>query len=126
MFTSFPTQDHYVVYMYSGIIFQILPPCSRSMMSYHVTCHVTVVSCASSSSKRKIKEKKNKIVSIQISHNSIPLLRFHFQRNFFFVPPDPLTHLLIPFVLLQTFFQLFYIFLLFFFPLILLPIPIPL
>jgi len=44
------------------------------MTSHHMTCHVTVVSCASSSSKRKIKEKikenqykikekKNKIVS---------------------------------------------------------------
>jgi len=53
------------------------------MMSHYVTCHVTVVSCASSSSKRKIKEKrkenqykirkikekKNKIVSVQVSHN---------------------------------------------------------
>ena len=28
-------------------------------------------------------------------HNSTPLLRFHFQRNFFFVSPDPLTPLLI-------------------------------
>jgi len=48
------------------------------MMSHHVTCHVTAVSHASSSSKRKIKEKrkenqykirkikekKNKIVSV--------------------------------------------------------------
>jgi len=54
------------------------------MMSHHVTCHVTVVSCASSLSKRKIKEKekenqykirkrkekKNKIVSVQASHNT--------------------------------------------------------
>jgi len=53
------------------------------MTSHHVTCHVTAVSHASSSSKRKIKEtrkenqykirkikeKKNKIVSIQVSHN---------------------------------------------------------
>ena len=38
--------------------FQILPPHSRPMTSHHVTCHMTVVSCASSSSKRKIKEKK--------------------------------------------------------------------
>jgi len=29
------------------------------MTSHHVTCHVTVVSCASSLSKRKIKEKEN-------------------------------------------------------------------
>jgi len=55
------------------------------MMSHHVTCHVTVVSHASSLSKRKIqekrkenqykirkiKEKKNKIVSIQVSHNIV-------------------------------------------------------
>ena len=34
------------------------PPCSRLMTSHHVTCHVTVVSHASSSSKRKIKEKE--------------------------------------------------------------------
>jgi len=54
------------------------------MMSHHVTCHVTVVSCASSLPKRKrkekrkenqykirkIKEKKNKIVSVQASHNN--------------------------------------------------------
>jgi len=40
------------------------------MTSHHVTCHVTVVSHASSSSKRKIKEKKNKIVSIQVFHNN--------------------------------------------------------
>jgi len=53
------------------------------MTSPHVTCHVTVVSHASSSSKRKIKEKrkenqykirkikekKNKIVSVQASYN---------------------------------------------------------
>ena len=65
------------------VIFQILSPCSRPMMSHHVTCHVTVVSCASLLSKRKIKEKrkenqykirkrkekKNKIVSVQASHN---------------------------------------------------------
>jgi len=40
------------------------------MTSHHVTCHVTAVSHASSSSKRKIKEKKNKIVSIQVFHNN--------------------------------------------------------
>ena len=43
--------------------FLTLPPCSRLMMSHHVTCHVTVVSYASSSSKRKI-------VSVQASYNS--------------------------------------------------------
>jgi len=46
-------------------------------MSHHVTCHVTVVSCASSLSKRKIKEKKNKIVSVQVSHNIILFLEFN-------------------------------------------------
>ena len=69
--------------MCPNVIFQILPPCSRPMMSHHVICHVTVMSRASSLSKikikekrkenqykiRKIKEKKNKIVSIQASHN---------------------------------------------------------
>jgi len=69
--------------MCPDIIFQILLPYSRPMTSHHVTCHVTAVSCASSSSKnkiketrkenqykiRKIKEKKNKIVSVQVSHN---------------------------------------------------------
>ena len=53
-------------------------------MSHHVTCHVTAVSCASSLSKRKIKEKKkenqykikkikekkNKIVGVQASYNT--------------------------------------------------------
>jgi len=45
--------------MCPDIIFQMLPPCPRYMMSHHVTCHVTAVSCASSLSKRKIKEKEN-------------------------------------------------------------------
>jgi len=54
------------------------------MTSHHVTCHVTAVLRASSLSKRKIKEKrkenqykirkikekKNKIVSVQASHNN--------------------------------------------------------
>jgi len=51
------------------------------MTSHHVTCHVTAVSRASLSSKRKVKEKENqykirkikekkkKIVSVQVSHN---------------------------------------------------------
>jgi len=51
-------------------------------MLHHITCHVTAVSYASSLSKRKekekenqykirkIKEKKNKIVSVQASHNN--------------------------------------------------------
>jgi len=55
------------------------------MTSHHVTCHVTVISHASSLSKRKRKEKrkenqykikkrkekKNKIVSVQVSHNTL-------------------------------------------------------
>jgi len=55
------------------------------MMSHHVTCHVTAVLRVSSLSKRKIKEKrkenqykirkikekKNKIVSVQVSHNTL-------------------------------------------------------
>ena len=53
-----PTQGYHVVYMYSNIIFQILPPCSRPMMLHHVTCHVTAISYASSLSKIKIKEKE--------------------------------------------------------------------
>ena len=73
-------QGRYVVYMCPDIIFQILPPPSRPMTSHHVTCHMTAVSYASSSSKRKekenqykirkIKEKKNKIVNIQASYNN--------------------------------------------------------
>jgi len=53
------------------------------MTSHHVKCHVTTVLCTSSLSKskiketrkenqykiRKIKEKKNKIVSVQVFHN---------------------------------------------------------
>ena len=83
MSASFLTQGHHVVYMCPDVIFQILPPCSRPMTSHHVTCHVTAVSHTSSSSKRKIKEKrkekkykirkikekKNKIVSVQASYN---------------------------------------------------------
>ena len=64
MFTSFPTQGHHVVYMCPDVIFQILLLCSRPMTSHHVTCHVTAMSCASSSSikrKRNSKEKKYKI-----------------------------------------------------------------
>ena len=49
-----------IVYMCPDVIFQILLSCSRPMILHHVTCHVTVVSRASSLSKRKIKEKKNK------------------------------------------------------------------
>ena len=66
MSASFLTQGHYVIYMCPDVIFQILLPYSRPVMSYHVTCHVTVMSHASSSSlkrkrKRNLKEKKYKI-----------------------------------------------------------------
>jgi len=59
MSTSFPIQGHHVVYICPDIIFQTLPPCPRLMTSHHVTCHITVVSCASSSSKREREEKEN-------------------------------------------------------------------
>ena len=58
MSVSFSTQGYYVVYMYPDVIFQILSPCSKPMMSHHVICHVTVVSRASSLSKRKKKRKE--------------------------------------------------------------------
>ena len=68
-----------MLYIYAlSLSFQILPPCSRPMMSHHVTCHVNAVSHASLLSKikenqyksEKIKEKKNKIVSVQASYNN--------------------------------------------------------
>ena len=59
MSTSFPTQGYHVVYMCPDIIFQIFPLCSRLMISHHVTCHVTAMSRASSSSLER-KEKKFK------------------------------------------------------------------
>ena len=59
MSTSFPTQGHHIVFMCPDVIIQTLPLCSRLMTSHHVTCHVTAVSCASSSFKRKRKEKEN-------------------------------------------------------------------
>ena len=57
MSASCLTQDYHVTFMYLDIIFQILLPCSRPIMSHHVTCHVTAMSCASSFSKRKTKNK---------------------------------------------------------------------
>jgi len=53
--------------IYPDVIFQILLPCSRPMTSYHVTCHVTSISYAFSSSKEKrnSKEKKYKIRKIK-------------------------------------------------------------
>ena len=61
--TSHLTQGHHVYTIYPDVIFQILLPYSRPMTSYHVTCHVTSISCVSSSSKEKrnSKEKKYKI-----------------------------------------------------------------
>ena len=62
MSTLFLTQGHYIVYMCSDVIFQILLLYSRPMTSHHVTCHVTVMSHASSSSlKRNIKLKEKQI-----------------------------------------------------------------
>ena len=46
MSSLFLTQDYYMVYICSDIIFQILLLFSRPMMSHHVTCHVTKVSHA--------------------------------------------------------------------------------
>ena len=86
------------------LIFQSRPPCSRPMLLYHVTCHVTVVSHASSSFKIKIKEKKKKIVSVQAFHNSTFFLGFRFQKNFFLIPPNSLTYLLILLIPFQTLF----------------------
>jgi len=52
--------------MCPDIIFQILLSCSGPMISHHVTCHVTAVSCASLLSKRKIKEKEKENQSEKI------------------------------------------------------------
>ena len=60
------TQGHYVYTICPDIIFQILLSCSRSMMSHHVTCHVTAMSHASSLS---IKKKKKKEKEIQKKRN---------------------------------------------------------
>ena len=83
MFASRLTQGHHMYTIYPDIIFQILLPCSRPMMSHHVTCHVTAMSHASSLSikkkkkiekeiqkkrnikSRKIDKRKNKNVSVQ-------------------------------------------------------------
>ena len=60
MSASFLTQGHHVVYMCPDVIFQILPPCSRPMTSHHVTCHVTVMSCASSSLLKRKRKRNSK------------------------------------------------------------------
>ena len=78
------TQGHYVYSIYPDIIFQTLPSCSRLVMSHHVTCHVTSLSCASSlffKKKKKQKKKKSKIekekkrkvklLMSKVSHNNI-------------------------------------------------------
>ena len=78
MSTSFPTQGHHVVYMCPDVIFQILLLCSRPMTSYHGTCHVTVMSCASSLSlkrkrnikSRKIDKRKRKMLVSKAFHNT--------------------------------------------------------
>ena len=73
MSTSFLTQGHYVVYICPDIIFQILLLCSRPMTSHHMTCHVTVVSCAffivQKKKKRKEKENSYKIRKIKENKN---------------------------------------------------------
>ena len=101
------------------------------MTSHHVTRHVTVMSLKEKEKeiqkKRNIKSRKidkRKMLVSKAFHNSTSLIRFRFQRNFFFVPPDPLTLLLIFLIPFQTFFQFLHIFLLPFFPIVLLPIPI--
>jgi len=71
---------------------------------------VTAVSCASSLSKKqskkrnkinikseKLNKRKEKLLVSKAFYNSTPLLRFHFQRSFFFVLPDGPT-LLIPLI----------------------------
>ena len=77
MSTLFPTQGHHVVYMCPDVIFQILLLCSRPMTSHHVICHVTAMSCASSSSlKEKEKEiqKKRNIKSRKIDKGKRKIL----------------------------------------------------
>jgi len=87
--TLYFTQGYHVVYICPDIIFWILPPCSRPMMSHHVTA----MSCASSLSKkekekeiqkkrniksRKIDKRKRKILVSKAFHNirefHIPLM----------------------------------------------------
>jgi len=120
--------------MCPDIIFQILSPYSRFDMScdYCVTCLFIVnkkkkeIQKKRNIKSRKIDKRKRKMLVFKVFYNSTPLLRFHFQRNFFFVLPEYLAHLLIPLILFQTFFQLLYIFFFPLLPIILLPIPIPL
>ena len=53
-------QGHHIVFMCPDVIFQTLPLCSRPMMLPHVTCHVTMVSYASSLSKKEKKRKEKR------------------------------------------------------------------
>ena len=82
MSASHLTQGHHVYTMCPDIIFQILLSCSRPMMSHHVTCYVTAMSHASSSSikekeiqkkrnikLRKIDKRKRKILVSRAFHN---------------------------------------------------------
>ena len=73
--------------MCPDVIFQILLLCSRPMTLHHVTCHVTVMSHASSSSlKRKIKiksrkidKRKRKILVSKVFHNTSSLVAIIFK-----------------------------------------------
>ena len=130
MSTSCLTQGHYITSMCPNVIFQILLPCSRPMMSHHVTCHMTAMSCASSLSKRKSKGKENKInikseklnkrkekLSVfKVFHNtilynqntSLPALLFLCSpASFFLIPLVISTSLLLSFLLLSSFLQFF-------------------
>ena len=64
------------IYIPSDIIFQIVLLCSRPMTSHHVTCHVTVISRASSLSLKKEKEiqKKRNIKSRKIDKRKRKML----------------------------------------------------
>ena len=78
--TLFLTQGHHIVYMCPDVIFQILLLHSRPMTSHHVTCHVTAMSHASSSSLkekikikikfRKIDKRKRKMLVSKAFHNT--------------------------------------------------------
>ena len=70
MSASFLTQGHYVIYIYPDVIFQILLLCSRPMTSHHVTCHVTVMSCASSLSLKRKRKRKRKMLVSKVFHNN--------------------------------------------------------
>ena len=79
--TSLLTQGHHVYSMCPNVIFQTILPCSRLVMSHHVTYHVpSSLSFQGNKIKkkkskiRKIKENKIKIVSIQMSMTSLLIL----------------------------------------------------